>query len=112
MHMVAMLNTTGGVMFYGVRPSGTIYGERINRKEQDNLKNIIDDTVKRIIPSVRLDMYRLSFIPVDGGPCDRVVLKISVKLGDPVKLYEDAHHNVRIVIMYQYFAAVCPVSSI
>lgn len=92
--MVAMLNAAGGVMVYGVRYNGVIYGDKINRKEQDNLNNIIDDIVKRIIPTVGLDMYRVAFIPVEETHPNNQVLRISVKPGDPYKLYEDQSHKV------------------
>ena len=94
--MVAMLNAAGGILVYGVRQNGVIYGERITRKEQDNLNLAIDNIVKRIIPTVGLEMYNVSFVPVDGvkDEQDLQVLMIRVQPGEAYQLYEDPQHEV------------------
>lgn len=91
-----MLNAAGGILVYGVRQNGVIYGERITRKEQDNLNLAIDNIVKRIIPTVGLEMYNVSFVPVDGvkDEQDLQVLMIRVQPGEAYQLYEDPQHEV------------------
>ena len=98
-HVVAMLNSNGGILAFGVRQTGVIYGEVINRWEEDLLKRTIDETVKRISPCVRYDQYVVKFTPVCGSHFmdysqqTRYVLEIKVK-GDSYELYEDQNHEV------------------
>lgn len=92
--IVSLLNSNGGIMAYGVRHNGVIYGDKITRKEQDNLNTIIDEAVKRIFPLVGLGMYRVTFTPVEETEADYQVLTIGVERGDPFKLYEDQNHEV------------------
>ena len=103
-NIVSLLNADGGILAYGVRPNGIIYGEEISRREQDMLNHTtIDETVKRIIPNVDVEMYRVTYTDVNmpaevGGalPRRRQVLEIRVAPGSPYQLYEDQNHEVRV----------------
>lgn len=95
--MVALLNAEGGILVYGVRPNGIVYGERISRHEQDVLNNTIDNVVKRIIPSVGLDMYRVVFLPAidrDRDADDKALQVLTIKVEPGNSLYEDLNHKV------------------
>ncbi len=98
---MSFLNSDGGILAFGVRPSGVIYGEKITRREEDHLKCAIDEAVKRIIPYVSSNKYSVSFTPVKGRHFDdkpntvRQVLEIRVTPGEPYELYEDSRHEVR-----------------
>ena len=104
-----MLNSNGGILAYGVRQTGVIYGETINRNEEDALKCTIDETVKRISPCVRYDQYVVKFTPVCGSHFmnhsryKRQVLEVKVAPGDPFELYEDQRHQVRSTPLVPYF---------
>lgn len=96
-----MLNGDGGIIMYGVRTNGIVYGEKISRKEEDNLKNTIDTAMKRIIPYVGGDKYKVKFIKVSENDhrsslqaASHQVLKIKVEPGDPYEMYEDPNHEV------------------
>lgn len=98
-----MLNSNGGIIAFGVRPSGGIYGEKINRHEEDKIKCLIDSAIFRIRPCVNNDQYRLTFTPVlgqhfdaqiEGRVEDLQVLEIRVASGDPNSLYEDQFGEV------------------
>lgn len=93
------MNASGGVLVYGVRPNGVIYGEdMINRKEKDMLfHGAIDEALKRIIPNVGLEAYKPLFHEVvcDGPEEKRTVLEIKVDgKSRRAEVYEDIRHNV------------------
>lgn len=85
-----------------MRKTGVIYGDKINRKEEDNLRLIIDEIFKKMSPHVPTDTYRVTFTPVRDNSFNRryneatklQVLEIRVAPGDPFALYEDLHHEV------------------
>lgn len=103
-HVGSFLNGDGGILCFGVRKTGVIYGDEISRKEEDNLKLIIDEIFKKMTPHVSTDTYRVTFTPVVGGSYRRhnrykeatklQVLEIRVAPGDPFSLYEDQNHEV------------------
>ena len=85
-----------------MRKTGVIYGEEINRKEEDNLRLLIDEIFKKMSPHVPTDTYRVTFTPVRGSSFNQrfneatklQVLEIRVAPGDPFALYEDLNHEV------------------
>ena len=83
-------------MFLFSRP-GTVYGECINRKEEDHLKLTIDTVMKKFSPLVKTDAYRVSFVPVGGVGVEhaRALIEIRVKPGERFEMYEDMNHEVR-----------------
>lgn len=103
-HIGSFLNGDGGILCFGVRKTGVIYGDEISRKEEDNLKLIIDEIFKKMTPHVPTDTYRVTFTPVVGTSFRRgdghkeatilQVLEIRVAPGDPFSLYEDQNHEV------------------
>jgi hypothetical protein len=104
--VVSLLNGDGGILTYGVRSNGMIYGERINRREQDVLTvSSVDGAIKRIIPCVECELYSINFSDVAGVPSlDRYdyhnifkVVVIKVARGRQDLIYEDINHNVRCV---------------
>lgn len=100
----SFINGDGGILCFGVRKTGVIYGESITRREEDNIKQLLDDIFKRMHPHVQTDGYRVTFTPVLGSSYyrgDRIkettklyVLEIRVAPGDPFSLYEDYNHDV------------------
>ena len=98
----SFLNGDGGILCFGVRKTGVIYGEEINRKEEDNLRLLIDEIFKKMSPHVPTDTYRVTFTPVRGSSFNRqhneatklLVLEIRVAPGNPFALYEDLNHEV------------------
>ena len=89
--LVSLLNTNGGILCFGARPTGNVCGVKINRKEEDVLKCSIDEVVKRIHPMVKPSMYRMTFTPVvdhRGRDTESFVLEIRVGKGDQFQLYE------------------------
>lgn len=112
-NIVSLLNADGGILAYGVRPNGVVYGEEISRREQDMLNHTtIDETVKRIIPTVGVEMYRVTYTDVDmpkevgvAPPRRRQVLEIRVAPGRQYQLYEDQNHEVREAAV---MVVVCP----
>lgn len=80
--------------------SGFVYGDTINRKEEDNLRLTIDETFKKFKPMVRPDMYRITFTLVkerEGSSRDDLqVVEIRVATGDRHELYQDEFHEVGI----------------
>ena len=101
----SLINGDGGILCFGVRKTGVIYGENINRKEEDNIRLVIDEIFKKMHPHVPTDGYRVTFTPVLGSAYRRYdgvkevtkqqVLEVRVAPGDPFSLYEDQNHEVR-----------------
>ncbi len=103
--IVSFLNSSGGICAFGVGSTGIVYGDLISRHEEDVLKCTIDECVKRTIPSLRCDQYRVKFTPVMEKTHfnQKQVLEIKVNPGDAYKLYEDQHHKVPVVILSMYY---------
>ena len=76
-----------------------MYGAEISRKEEDNLKLIIDEVFKKFRPIVEPQNYRVTFTPLRQGSewNARVVLEIRVQAGDQYEMYEDYNHEVCII---------------
>lgn len=53
-----------GTVYLGVRHDGIVAGLKINKKERDQLRLGIDDTMYRFNPSVKHQIYDVHFIPV------------------------------------------------
>ncbi|XP_019849549.1 PREDICTED: uncharacterized protein LOC109580615 isoform X2 [Amphimedon queenslandica] len=94
----SFLNGSGGILCFGCRSNGRIYGEKINRKEEDNIRLLIDDTMKRFHPFISPSHYRINFITVKSryntSSAPNCVLEIKVEKGDPHELYETEYHEV------------------
>ena len=75
-----------------------MYGDPLPRKEEDNLKLVIDDVFKKFKPMVHPQRYRVSCTPLGGGGGyrgePRVVVEIRVQAGDDYEMYEDQNHEV------------------
>ena len=71
---------------------GSIYGNKIKRKEEDNLKLVIDNVFKKFHPMVDPHTYRVTFTPV-ARYLDVMVLEIRIQPGDHA-MYEDIYHQV------------------
>ena len=104
---MGLLNSDGGILAFGVRPNGTIYGEKINRSEEDMLKRTIDYAITRITPCVQSEQYRVKFTPTIGkhfedfsSSVERKVLEIKVSQGGPYELYEDQNHEVSVCNLF------------
>lgn len=109
-NVVSLLNGDGGILVYGVRSNGIIYGQKISRKERDTLTNSsIDNAIKKIIPCVSVDLYSVIFTDVIGAPsqlhdADNKVVRIKVAPGRPGEMYEDLHHEV--CMLYPFLVAM------
>ena len=100
----SFINGDGGILCFGVRKTGVIYGDSISRKEEDLIRLLIDETFKKMHPHVATNGYRVTFTPVlksshsrcDGGKDTRKlhVLEVRIAPGDPFSLYEDLNHEV------------------
>ena len=79
--------------------AGTVYGSEISRKEEDNLKLIIDDVFKKFRPIVEPQNYRVTFTHLRQWSewNARVVLEIRVQAGDQYEMHEDYNHEVCII---------------
>lgn len=89
--LVSLLNTSGGIICFGVTRDGVIRGNEISRKEEDVFKCTIDEAVKRIHPMVEPSMYRVSFTSVvdkRGRETRYTILEIRVNKGDRFQIYE------------------------
>lgn len=76
-------------------PLGTVYGDRIRRKEEDKIKLMIDEVFKRFRPIVKTSQYRVTFTPVDSRhESDLAVVEIRVQPGSHGELYENFNHEV------------------
>ena len=80
--------------------SGTVYGDPLDRKAEDNLKLIIDDIFKKFRPMVEPQNYRVTFTPVSGwysaGYKKKVIVELRIQAGDPHEMYEDFNHEVHV----------------
>ncbi len=95
---VALLNGRGGIICYGARPRGMVYGLSIDRKLEDICKNEIDYGMRCIQPTLEPEKYSVKFFPVVGYGEDKCrplqVVEIKVSSGDPYMLYDDKFGNV------------------
>lgn len=76
----------------------------MSRREEDNIRLLIDEIFKKMHPHVPTDGYRVTFTPVLGSAYRRrdgvkevtklQVLEVRVARGDPFSLYEDCNHEV------------------
>ena len=108
-------HSSGYVMrIYLPPPKGTIYGDWVNRKEEDNIKLIIDTVFKRFRPMVEPQNYRVTFTPVcgwrsrDAGDTGRVLLELRIRPGDPFEMYEDCDHEVSCIASSGYHPWMIP----
>ena len=96
-----MLNSNGGILAFGVLKNGVIYGQKISRWEKDTIREVIDQSIRKICPCVNCDQYLVKFSPVnrknfmDDSQHKWYVLEIKVTAGDPYELYTDRNHEVR-----------------
>jgi hypothetical protein len=95
-HLCSFLNGSGGILCFGCRENGRIYGETISRKEEDTLRLMIDARIKKMHPFVSPSTYRVTFTPVHSHynkTSVRYVLEIRVTPGDRYQLYETEFHE-------------------
>lgn len=71
----------------------------MNRKEEDNIKLVIDNVFKRFRPIVEPKQYRVTFTTLKEryGTFEgrKVVIEIRIQAGDQFEMYEDLNHEVR-----------------
>lgn len=97
-----LLNSHGGVIYFGVDNTSIMTGIRINRKEEDDFRLAVDHTIGAFMPLVPNDLYRLTFLPLkeknrvhDESNLKLIELKVSVgKMGE---IYDDGTHSVYII---------------
>ena len=81
--------------------TGTIYGDPLPRKEEDNVKLIIDEVFKKFKPMVQPSRYRVTCTHLGGryaGTDLRVVVEIRIQTGDDYEMYEDYNHEVCLAV--------------
>ena len=97
-----LLNSHGGVIYFGVNLEGIITGLHISRKDEDEYRLAVDHTISKFLPLVGANLYRLSFLTLqernhhnDVSSYKIIELKVSVgNLGD---IYEDGDAKVFIM---------------
>ena len=96
-----LLNSHGGVVYFGVTNEGIMTGLRISRKEEDDFRLAVDHTIGRFLPLVSADLYRLTFITLRGrGHHDDVshkIIELKVSVGKVGEIYEDGEGKVVII---------------
>ena len=76
---------------------GTVYGDPLPRKQEDNMKLVIDEIFKKFRPMVPPQRYRVTCTHLGGryhGSDQRVVVEIRVQAGVDFEMYEDYNHEV------------------
>ncbi|PVD31769.1 hypothetical protein C0Q70_07187 [Pomacea canaliculata] len=64
-YVCGFLNSTeGGTLYFGVDDSGKVRGSLCSRGEEDKVRQIIDQSIRTIEPSVFPTSYRVHFCPV------------------------------------------------
>ncbi|CAI8029105.1 Schlafen-like protein 1 [Geodia barretti] len=93
----SFLNGKGGILCFGCRTNGTVYGESLPRWEEDKMKLVIDDVFKRFRPMVEPQRYRVTCTHVSRRywtpDTSRTVVEIRVQAGDDHEMYEDIYHK-------------------
>ncbi len=69
----AFLNTSGGVLFFGIEDDGRVVGLRLDRSQRDRLRLQISRLINKFQPSVEPDLYNIKFVPVQGAESTYVV---------------------------------------
>jgi hypothetical protein len=63
-YICALLNTSGGTIYFGVAADGMIFGTILTRQQRDEIRRHIDDMTYRFTPSVSSQQYSIVFMPV------------------------------------------------
>ena len=95
----------GGQLMIGVDDNCKVYGISCNRKEEDQARCQIDNTLKKFKPLVSPHLYVVDFIPVRMSPYDHIeyetttdpllkVLEVSVNWPTVRTLYENDKEEV------------------
>ena len=94
-----LLNSHGGIIYFGIDPNGTIVGMKISRKEEDDFRLSIDHTIGSFQPFISGNLYRLTFIPlqVQNQVSDYKVIELKVSVGEIGEIYEDGLSKVYII---------------
>ena len=95
--MNGLLNSHGGVIYFGVTTDGIITGVRISRKEEDDFRLAIDQTIGQFLPLVSADLYRLSFITLKAHHHHYKIIELKVSVGKVGDIYEDGEAKVFII---------------
>ena len=94
-----LLNSHGGIIYFGIDPNATIIGMKISRKEEDDFRLSIDHTIGSFQPFISGNLYRLTFIPlqVQNQVSDYKVIELKVSVGEIGEIYEDGLSKVYII---------------
>lgn len=76
----AFLNTEGGVIYFGIDDDGRVQGIQLDRSQRDQLRTEISRLINKFQPSVEPELYRIEFVPVEGGNSTYVV-ELNVRKG-------------------------------
>ncbi|XP_065897914.1 uncharacterized protein [Dysidea avara] len=94
----SFLNGSGGILAFGVRSNGTILGNRLTRKDEDNFKLAIDKIMIGFHPIVKPTMYKLTVDSVlqttASWTGELYLILLKVNKGEKYSLYEDGDHDV------------------
>jgi len=104
-YICAFLNSKGGRLMIGVDDNCKVYGVSCNRKQEDQARCLIDNTIKNFQPHVAPHLYVIDFIPVKISPYDDIeldsidpllkVVEVSVKRPNIINsLYLNDHNEI------------------
>lgn len=95
-----LLNSHGGVLYFGTDINGTATGVPISRKGEDEYKLAVDHTIGSFSPFIGSSLYKLSFIDLvekNNRYCDYKIIELKVSVGELGEIYEDGFKKVYIV---------------
>lgn len=89
-YISSFLNTEGGTLFFGIDDNGFVVGCDLTRKDMDEFRTILSQTLRRFTPQVFDSMYQVTYEGVanqHGYDTGRVVIEVSVQKGNEEELY-------------------------
>lgn len=92
-----LLNSHGGVIYFGVNSCGQVLGSRISRKDEDDYRLAVDHAFGSFQPFVTASHYRLSFLEVKDGSRTNTIIELKVSVGEIGEIYEDGCLKVYLV---------------
>jgi len=92
-----LLNSHGGVLYFGVDYKGTVLGEKISRKDEDAYRLVVDRTLGKFEPLVSTQHYRIAFLSLEDPYYNYYVIELKISVGELGEIYENGEANVFLV---------------
>jgi predicted HTH transcriptional regulator len=83
-YVPAFLNSGGGRLMFGVEDDGRVVGVPLDRGQRDGIRLAIDSLV--VEPDCS-HLLELVLSPVIGASCERYVVEVCIRAGEPEVLY-------------------------